>query len=155
MVCEQLIACRLTFAQKVNPSHFKRHIRTAFREVYIEQGKLTIQDARVHHTLLQLQTQLKFRGECGTKIVANRGRTIHSFQRSSYYGRRSQQSAALIRARRPYLVKNAVLGLAIAAFAGGVYAYTIHVIGQDEFDDVKVPDAPSVQQQLRQLPPRN
>lgn len=41
-------------------------------------------------------------------------------QTDSYYDRRHRQSAALIRARRPYLVKNTVLGLGIAAFAAGV-----------------------------------
>ncbi|KAI0889248.1 uncharacterized protein GGS22DRAFT_184824 [Annulohypoxylon maeteangense] len=61
---------------------------------------------------------------------------------SSYYDRRQRQSPALIRARRPYLFKNAVLGSAVAAFAVGVYVYTISVVGQDEFEDVKVPSAP-------------
>ncbi|KAH6634140.1 hypothetical protein B0J18DRAFT_415401 [Chaetomium sp. MPI-SDFR-AT-0129] len=62
------------------------------------------------------------------------------FPRSSYYDSRNRQSAALIRARRPYLVKNAVVGLSVSAIAIGIWAYTIHAIGQDEFDDVKVPD---------------
>ncbi|KAI2621247.1 hypothetical protein GGR54DRAFT_639380 [Hypoxylon sp. NC1633] len=65
------------------------------------------------------------------------------FGSSSYYDRRFRQSPALIRARRPYLFKNAMVGTVAAAFALGVYAYTINVIGQDEFEDVKVPDAPS------------
>ncbi|KAI0111444.1 hypothetical protein F4814DRAFT_450122 [Daldinia grandis] len=65
------------------------------------------------------------------------------FGSSSYYDRRFRQSPALIRARRPYLFKNAVVGSVVAAFAIGVYAYTINVIGQDEFEDVKVPNAPS------------
>ncbi|KAJ4290635.1 hypothetical protein N0V88_006382 [Collariella sp. IMI 366227] len=63
--------------------------------------------------------------------------------RSSYYDARQRQSPALIRARRPYLVKNAIVGLGISAFAIGIYAYTIHAIGQDEFEDVKVPDVPT------------
>ncbi|KAJ8132541.1 hypothetical protein O1611_g1088 [Lasiodiplodia mahajangana] len=54
-----------------------------------------------------------------------------------------RQSPALIRARKPYLVKNAVVGSAVAAFAIGVYIYTIRAIGQDDFEDVKVPDAPA------------
>ncbi|KAK4042203.1 hypothetical protein C8A01DRAFT_33699 [Parachaetomium inaequale] len=62
--------------------------------------------------------------------------------RSSYYDNRNRQSAALIRARRPYLVKNAILGLSLAAFSISIWAYTIHAIGQDEFEDVKVPDVP-------------
>ncbi|KAL2016944.1 hypothetical protein VTK56DRAFT_2820 [Thermocarpiscus australiensis] len=63
-------------------------------------------------------------------------------QRSSYYDSRYRQSPALIRARRPYLVKNAITGLGISAFAIAIYAYTLHAIGQDEFEDVKVPDVP-------------
>ncbi|KAK1755191.1 cytochrome c oxidase assembly factor 3, mitochondrial [Echria macrotheca] len=62
-------------------------------------------------------------------------------QRDSYY-RQNRHSPALIRARRPYLFRNAVLGISITAFALGIYAYTISVVGQDEFADVKVPDAP-------------
>ncbi|TPX16567.1 uncharacterized protein E0L32_003861 [Thyridium curvatum] len=91
-------------------------------------------------------------------------------KQASYYDRNHRQSPALIRARRPYLVKNAVLGAGIAAFAIGVCtfrghlqdfsrdramkltilaadAYTIHIIGQDEFEDVKVPAAPAQQAQ--------
>ncbi|KAI0915104.1 hypothetical protein F4824DRAFT_272031 [Ustulina deusta] len=64
------------------------------------------------------------------------------FGSSSYYNRQSRQSPALIRARKPYLIKNAVVGSAITAFAIGVYIYTIRAIGQDEFEDVKVPEAP-------------
>ncbi|KAL2284497.1 hypothetical protein FJTKL_08881 [Diaporthe vaccinii] len=41
---------------------------------------------------------------------------------SSYYTRKNAQSAALLRARRPYLVKNAVTGLAIAGVAAGICA---------------------------------
>ncbi|CAK7198402.1 hypothetical protein SEUCBS139899_001063 [Sporothrix eucalyptigena] len=73
-------------------------------------------------------------------------------EHSSYYDRKLRQSPALIRARRPYLVKNTVLGLSITAFALGVYAYTIHVVGQDDFDDVQVPSEPqpSIQQRTQQ-----
>ncbi|KAI1379558.1 hypothetical protein F4677DRAFT_442535 [Hypoxylon crocopeplum] len=63
------------------------------------------------------------------------------FGSSSYYDRQFRQSPALIRARRPYIFKNALVGSVIATFALGVYAYTISVIGQDEFEDVKVPSA--------------
>ncbi|KAI2607095.1 uncharacterized protein GGS25DRAFT_522612 [Hypoxylon fragiforme] len=65
------------------------------------------------------------------------------FGSSSYYDKRQRQSPALIRARRPYIFKNAVVGSLVGAFAIGVYAYTISVVGQDEFEDVKVPDAPT------------
>ncbi|RDW60216.1 hypothetical protein BP5796_11822 [Coleophoma crateriformis] len=62
--------------------------------------------------------------------------------RSSYYDKHYKQSAALIRARRPYLIKNTLTGAGIFAFAIGVYAFTIRAVSQDEFEDVKVPDAP-------------
>lgn len=45
------------------------------------------------------------------------------FGKSSYYERSHRQSAALIRARKPYLIKNAILGSAVAAFAAGVCEY--------------------------------
>ncbi|TLS29309.1 hypothetical protein PpBr36_00148 [Pyricularia pennisetigena] len=64
------------------------------------------------------------------------------FQGEGYYDRRYRQNPALVRARRPYLFKNAVAGIALAAFTAGIYAYTIHAIGQDEFEDVKVPETP-------------
>ncbi|RDW84358.1 hypothetical protein BP6252_01948 [Coleophoma cylindrospora] len=63
--------------------------------------------------------------------------------RSSYYDKHYKQSAALIRARRPYLIKNTLTGAGIFAFAIGVYAFTIRAVSQDEFEDVKVPDAPA------------
>ncbi|KAK3953168.1 hypothetical protein QBC32DRAFT_126599 [Pseudoneurospora amorphoporcata] len=59
---------------------------------------------------------------------------------SGYYDRNYRQSAALIRARRPYIFKNAVLGASITAFTLAVYAYTLNVVGQDEFEDVRVPE---------------
>ncbi|KAK1830336.1 cytochrome c oxidase assembly factor 3, mitochondrial [Podospora conica] len=63
-------------------------------------------------------------------------------QRGSYY-RDNRHSPALIRARRPYLIKNAVWGLGLFAFTGAIYMYTINAVGQDEFADVKVPDVPA------------
>ncbi|CAN8099046.1 unnamed protein product [Discula destructiva] len=65
------------------------------------------------------------------------------YDHSTYYTRQKNQSAALLRARRPYLVKNAVTGLAMFGIAAGVYMYTMKAVGQDEFEDVKVPNAPS------------
>ncbi|KAK5990538.1 hypothetical protein PT974_08807 [Cladobotryum mycophilum] len=61
---------------------------------------------------------------------------------STYYDRRLRQGPALIRARRPYLVRNAVTGLGLLGVVAGVYLYTIRAVGQDDFEDVKVPDAP-------------
>ncbi|KAI9882755.1 MAG: Nucleolar protein 12 [Watsoniomyces obsoletus] len=65
--------------------------------------------------------------------------------RSTYYDREYRQAASLIRARRPYLIKNAVTGLALFGFTVCVYAYTIHAIAQDDFEDVPIPDAPPPQ----------
>ncbi|MCJ1388069.1 hypothetical protein MMC18_000913 [Xylographa bjoerkii] len=63
--------------------------------------------------------------------------------RSSYYDKNYRQTAALIRARQPYLIRNIVTGTAIFGFAIGVYAFTIKAVAQDDFSDVQIPDAPS------------
>ncbi|KAG6041404.1 hypothetical protein E4U41_004502 [Claviceps citrina] len=70
--------------------------------------------------------------------------TIHTFatSQSTYYDRRYRQGPALIRARRPYLFKNAATGLGLMAIVSGIYWYTLRAVGQDDFDDVKVPDVP-------------
>ncbi|KAJ5204135.1 uncharacterized protein N7498_005014 [Penicillium cinerascens] len=62
---------------------------------------------------------------------------------STYYGKDYRAGAALLRARRPFLVKNALTGFGLFAFSIGVYVYTIRAVGQEEFSDVKVPDAPA------------
>ncbi|KAG9234340.1 hypothetical protein BJ875DRAFT_16475 [Amylocarpus encephaloides] len=74
-------------------------------------------------------------------------RNMGILPRSSYYDEHYKQSAALIRARRPYLIKNAITGIGLFGFCIGVYAFTIRAVSQDEFEDVKVPDA--VQQSPR------
>ncbi|CAI7573408.1 hypothetical protein N7533_008906 [Penicillium manginii] len=61
---------------------------------------------------------------------------------STYYGKDYRAGAALLRARRPFLVKNALTGFGLFAFTIGVYAYTIRAVGQEEFSDVKVPETP-------------
>ncbi|KAH9817756.1 Coiled-coil domain-containing protein 56 [Teratosphaeria destructans] len=61
---------------------------------------------------------------------------------SSYYDARNRPGASLYRARQPYLVKNALTGVCIVAFVAGVYSWTIRAIGQDDFSDVPIPDAP-------------
>jgi cytochrome c oxidase assembly factor 3 len=85
---------------------------------------------------------------------------IRSLKRSSYYEADYRQSAALIRARRPYIFKNLATGFVIIGFAVGVceycrsdtgwygdlydlVAFTLNAVGQDTFDDVIVPDAPA------------
>ncbi|RKU43797.1 hypothetical protein DL546_005771 [Coniochaeta pulveracea] len=65
-----------------------------------------------------------------------------ALNRNSYYNRNWAQSESLIRARRPYLFKNTVLGLGLLVFTGAIYTYTLKAVGQDEFEDVKVPDTP-------------
>ncbi|KAF2869362.1 hypothetical protein BDV95DRAFT_577172 [Massariosphaeria phaeospora] len=62
---------------------------------------------------------------------------------STYYDDRMRMSPALLRARAPFLIKNTITGFAICSLVIGIYAYTINVISQDEFDDVIVPDEPS------------
>lgn len=64
-------------------------------------------------------------------------------KRSSYYNPDYTQSAALIRARRPYLVRNTATGIGIASFAIGVFVFTLKAVGQEQFDDVIVPSGPS------------
>ncbi|MCJ1419777.1 hypothetical protein MMC32_006133 [Xylographa parallela] len=63
--------------------------------------------------------------------------------RSSYYDKNYRQTAALIRARQPYLIRNIITGTAIFGFAISVYAFTIRAVAQDDFSDVQIPDAPS------------
>jgi cytochrome c oxidase assembly factor 3, fungi type len=67
--------------------------------------------------------------------------------------------SSLIRARRPFVFKNAVVGITLASFAvtmckrrlrrtqqsssnPNIDFMTMRLVGQDNFDDVKVPDAP-------------
>jgi len=45
-------------------------------------------------------------------------------------------SPGLKRARAPYRVKNALLGLTLGAFAVGIWAYSISAVKQDVFDDI-------------------
>lgn len=56
-------------------------------------------------------------------------------------------SPGLKRAREPYRLKNAVTGLALGAFAVGIWAYSISAVKQDVFDDV---DAEVMEQQQQQ-----
>ena len=57
--------------------------------------------------------------------------------RSSYYGATGfTPSPGLERARRPFRAKNALTGLAIMAFVGGVYSYSISAVKQDDFADL-------------------
>ncbi|KIV89798.1 hypothetical protein PV10_07173 [Exophiala mesophila] len=71
-------------------------------------------------------------------------------KRSSYYDSDYRQSAALIRARRPFLFRNILTGTGIAMFAVGVFVFTLKAVGQDKFEDVVVPDAPQQSQSQSQ-----
>ncbi|KAF9534623.1 hypothetical protein CPB83DRAFT_830819 [Crepidotus variabilis] len=54
----------------------------------------------------------------------------------SYRPKAGTMSPGLKRAREPYRLKNAVVGIALGAFAVGVWAYSISAVKQDVFDDV-------------------
>lgn len=45
-------------------------------------------------------------------------------------------SPGLKRAREPYRIRNALTGIALGAFAVGIWAYSISAVKQDVFDDV-------------------
>lgn len=54
----------------------------------------------------------------------------------SYRPTAGSMSPGLKRARAPYRVKNALLGLTLGAFAVGIWAYSISAVKQDVFDDI-------------------
>jgi cytochrome c oxidase assembly factor 3, fungi type len=45
-------------------------------------------------------------------------------------------SPGLRRAREPFLVKNAITGIGLFAFAVGVYTYSIKAVQQEQFEDI-------------------
>ncbi|KAI4237192.1 MAG: hypothetical protein L6R40_005970 [Gallowayella cf. fulva] len=61
---------------------------------------------------------------------------------STYWTKDNRQTAALIRARQPYLIKNIFTGLALTTFVISIYVFTIKAVAQDDFSDVQIPDAP-------------
>lgn len=63
---------------------------------------------------------LKAGAHIHVNMYATRALRMPILKRSSYYENDYRQSPALIRARRPYLVKNAITGIAIMSFALGV-----------------------------------
>ncbi|KAJ4525834.1 hypothetical protein HRR83_001023 [Exophiala dermatitidis] len=75
-------------------------------------------------------------------------------KRSSYYNPDYRAGAALNRARRPYLFKNLITGACIFSFAIGVFAFTLKAVGQDNFEDVVVPDAPAPAAAQQQQAPK-
>jgi len=54
----------------------------------------------------------------------------------SYRPKGYDMSPGLRRAREPYRVKNAITGMLVAAFAVGVWAYSLRAVNQDVFDDI-------------------
>ncbi|KAJ9297644.1 hypothetical protein DTO271G3_4419 [Paecilomyces variotii] len=66
---------------------------------------------------------------------------------STYYGKDYRAGAALLRARRPYLFRNTLTGIGLFSFCIGVYTFTIRAVGQEDFSDVVVPDAPAAPKQ--------
>ncbi|KAL0640332.1 hypothetical protein Q9L58_000612 [Maublancomyces gigas] len=64
-------------------------------------------------------------------------------RRSTYYQSDYTQGPALVRARRPFLVKNVLTGAAMVALTASIYTYTIKAVAQDDFEDVLIPDAPT------------
>ncbi|EHY59703.1 hypothetical protein ABEF92_008305 [Exophiala dermatitidis] len=84
-------------------------------------------------------------------LLANQ---FHSLKRSSYYNPDYRAGAALNRARRPYLFKNLITGACIFSFAIGVFAFTLKAVGQDNFEDVVVPDAPAPAAAQQQQAPK-
>ncbi|PWN29370.1 hypothetical protein BDZ90DRAFT_213194, partial [Jaminaea rosea] len=55
---------------------------------------------------------------------------------SSYHPGGFGVSEGLKRAREPYRMGNAVMGLGLVAFVGGVYWWSIHKVKQDDFSDL-------------------
>ena len=50
-------------------------------------------------------------------------------------------SPSLLRARAPYFVRNAIVGLTLASFIGGVYTYSISAVQQDDFVSSRLPSS--------------
>jgi len=58
-------------------------------------------------------------------------------------------SPALLRARKPYFVKN-MIGLAVLlAVPVAIYSYTYNYLNQDDFDDIPIP--PLDEETIKQL----
>ncbi|CAG8601859.1 6304_t:CDS:2 [Paraglomus occultum] len=61
---------------------------------------------------------------------------------SKYQTKDSTFTPALQRARRPWLVRNALTGIGLLGFVGAVYAYSMYAVKQDDFSDVGMPPLP-------------
>ncbi|CAG8581747.1 14694_t:CDS:2 [Funneliformis caledonium] len=49
---------------------------------------------------------------------------------------------ALKRARKPFVVRNAITGMLLLGFCGAVYSYSIMAVKQDDLSDVPMPSLP-------------
>ncbi|ORY81894.1 hypothetical protein BCR37DRAFT_392947 [Protomyces lactucae-debilis] len=70
----------------------------------------------------------------------------HSYHNPRGFG----VSDALKRARSPYKLGNAAIGLALVGFIASVYTYSITAVKQDDFSDVVLPNAPSQVQRAKE-----
>ncbi|KAG5356420.1 Cytochrome c oxidase assembly factor 3 [Yarrowia sp. B02] len=50
-----------------------------------------------------------------------------------------QMSPALIRARRPFFVRNMLALAGLTGFVAGIYGYTMYSLRTDDFSDVPIP----------------
>ncbi|KAK4686985.1 hypothetical protein P7C73_g3132, partial [Tremellales sp. Uapishka_1] len=64
--------------------------------------------------------------------MASRASRVNASYHPNGYG----TSPSLIRARKPFLLRNALTGVTIFGFAMGVYIYSISAVKQDDFADV-------------------
>ncbi|ESK92483.1 mitochondrion protein [Moniliophthora roreri MCA 2997] len=68
----------------------------------------------------------------------------------SWRPKSGSMSPGLRRARQPFLVKNAITGILLGAFAVGVYVYSIRAVKQDDFDDIDEEARQRIQEQMKE-----
>ncbi|KAJ6587780.1 hypothetical protein B0H10DRAFT_810867 [Mycena sp. CBHHK59/15] len=64
------------------------------------------------------------------------GRYLDRREVKASYWKNGRMSPGLLRARRQYHMKNALVGGTLLAFVAGVFAYSMAAVKQDVFDDV-------------------
>ncbi|CAD6575801.1 MAG: hypothetical protein TREMPRED_001496 [Tremellales sp. Tagirdzhanova-0007] len=64
-------------------------------------------------------------------------RPAHRAIDRTYHPRGYGMSQSLLRARRPFFFRNALVGTTVALFVAGVYTYSISAVQQDDFSDVE------------------
>lgn len=60
-----------------------------------------------------------------------------------------RMSPALLRARRPYFVKNMIGLVILVTIPIGIFTYTYNFLNQDDFDDIPIP--PLDEETIKQL----